>query len=220
MESPVNENKNLEPIGNVSTGSSSKQFISDLELPDDTFRMSLDNFSVIGENVTIGREVSVDGNTPVICNPYTPSVELTTPDVETPPPESTSPQSPPIATTPKLPVNTPEPRRPATLLQLSLAKKSEDNIFVKPSPVHDVMSPAKMLQFEIEASSATPTMKRAVIDFDFFNKNNFEKYFKEDMETKDKEPIDPVDVGTYKETPVIVDPDTVRHEIGFGKLDS
>ncbi|CAB3232652.1 unnamed protein product [Arctia plantaginis] len=219
MESPLIENKNPEPVRNVSTCSSSNQFNSDLELPDDTFRMNLDDFSVIGENVTIGREVSLDGNTPVTCNPYTPTVELTTPDVETPPPDFTNHHSPSIVTTPKLPVNTPEPRRPATLLQLSLTKKSEDDIFVKPSPVQEVMSPAKMLQFEREATSATPTMKRAVIDFDFFTKNNFEKYFKEDVEKRDEESKDPVDVSMYKETPVIVNADTVRHEIGFGKLD-
>ncbi|XP_075987788.1 ribosomal protein S6 kinase alpha-5-like [Anticarsia gemmatalis] len=302
MESPLIECKNPEVSLNMSESSSSNQFIPDnLELPDDTFRMGLENFSVIGENVTIGREMSIDASTPVSGVPYTPTLELQTPietpELQTPPPESAISKSPPIIETPKLtdktpelldkldntlvPVEeslalfddtpalseetlkltdetltltydtpilsdekkpseepskppeetstpskeisnfsatTPEIRRPQTLLQLSLSKKSENDIFIKPSPVLEVMSPARMLQFEVEACSATPTMKRAAIDFDFFSKNNFEEYFKDSEKTKNEEPEDPSDGSTYKETPVIVKANTVRHEIGFVNL--
>lgn len=221
MESPMIESKTPEVTLNISTSSSSNQFIPELELPDDTFRMSLDNFSVIGENVTIGRESSVDVSASGAI-PYTPSMELatplSTPDIQTPPPDSTTRNSPPIIETPKLSVAEPEIRKPQTLLQLSLSKKNENDIFVKPSPVMEVMSPAKMLQFEVEATSATPTMKRAAIDFDFFNKNKFDEYFEEDAVKNEegKETEAPTDGSTFKETPVIVKADTVRHEIGYG----
>lgn len=297
-------NKNVEVT--IRTSTSSNQFMPDnLELPDDTFRMSLDNFSMIGENVTIGREVSVDSS--VAGNAYTPTIELSsplptplqtpdlktadihtsnialdtetrgvetadiltpdtemrdtqtpnietpdgqTPDIETPearacvleipdakttdsesadcqfpdiatpefqtpPPENNT--SPPIVETPKLIETKTEIRRPQTLLKLSLTKKSDNDLFVKPSPVLELMSPARMLQFEVEASSSTPTMKRAAVDFDFFSKNNFEKYFVESEPKADSELEDPGDGSTYKETPVIVKADTVRHEIGYGK---
>lgn len=228
MESSMLESKNADVSLNMSTSSSSNQFVPDnFELPDDTFRMSLDNFSVIGENVTIGREVSVDSSG-VAGNAETPTLELPTPiqtpdtqtpaiqtlEVHTPPPETNT--SPPIIETPKLTETKTEIRKPQTLLQLSLSKKNDD-VFVKPSPVAELMSPAKMLQFEVEATSATPTMKRAAVDFDFFNKNNFEEYFVDSEPKHDKESGDPGDGSTYKETPVIVKADTVRHEIGYGK---
>ncbi|XP_022828431.1 ribosomal protein S6 kinase beta-like, partial [Spodoptera litura] len=293
MESPLLDSKNVEVTMNRSVSSSSNQLIPDnLELPDDTFRMSLDNFSMIGENVTIGREMSVDGS--VGTNAETPTVELPTPlltpdaqspdiaspdivqnpdiqspdviqtpeiespnviqtpdiessdiiqtpeiespdivqtpdiaspdvvqtpgiespDIESPAPEN----SPPIIETPKIGEAKADIRRPQTLLQLSLTKKSDNDIFVKPSPVIDLMSPAKMLQFEVEASSATPTMKRAAVDFDFFSKNNFEEYFAETEAKHDNEADDPEDGSTFKETPVIVKADTVRHEIGYVNL--
>lgn len=237
MESPLKEKKNAEVALNRSTSSSSNQLVPDnLDLPDDTFRMSLDNFSVIGENVTIGREISVDGSS-LAGNSETPTVELPTPlqtpdvntpvvqapDVNTPPPDTPTPDtpadssSPPILDTPKSAESKTEVRRPQTLLQLSLSKKNDNDVFVKPSPVAELMSPARMLQFEVEASSATPTMKRAAIDFDFFCKNNFEQYFVDSEPKIENEPDDAVDGSTFKETPVIVKADTVRHEIGFGK---
>ncbi|KAH9638127.1 hypothetical protein HF086_014306 [Spodoptera exigua] len=247
MESPLLDSKNVEVTMNRSVSSSSNQLIPDnLELPDDTFRMSLDNYSMIGENVTIGREMSVDGS--VGTNAETPTVELPTPvqtpevenstvtspdivhtpeiqspdivetpgiespDIESPAPE----KSPPIIETPKS-IEKAETRRPQTLLQLSLSKKSDNDIFVKPSPVADLMSPAKMLQFEVEPSSATPTMKRAAVDFDFFSKHNFDEYFAESEAKCNNESEDPGDSSTFKETPVIVKADTVRHEIAYGK---
>lgn len=229
MESPMLDSKNAEVTINTCTSSSSNQFIPDnLELPDDTFRMGLDNFSMIGENVTIGREMSVDSS--VASNAETPTVELPTPmqtpDTQTPDIESPKVQtpplesySPPIIETPKLIEAKAEAeiRRPQTLLQLSLSKKNDNDVFVKPSPVAELMSPARMLQFEVEASSATPTMKRAAVDFDFFSKNNFEEYFVESEPKDDRKAEDPGDGSTYKETPVIVKADTVRHEIGYGK---
>ena len=324
------DNKNVEVTIHTSTSSSSNQFIPDnLELPDDTFRMSLDNFSMVGENVTIGRGMSVDSNvggnayTPTIelrsplptpdlqtpdieipevqtadlntpdiqtpdietrdietididtpdlqtpdlntpdvlvltpyedtpdletpdlqidteaCNEQTPDIQspdietpeiqsseiesadaetpgIESPDVQTPPLENKS--SPPIIETPKPFEAKTEVRRPQTLLKLSLSKKSDNDLFVKPSPVAELMSPARMLQFEVEATSATPTMKRAAIDFDFFSKHNFEEYFAEmKPKNEDKALEGPEDGSTYKETPVIVKADTVRHEIGYGK---
>lgn len=237
MESPLIEKKNAEVAINRSTSSSSNQLVPDnLELPDDTFRMSLDNFSVIGENVTIGRGISVDSSS-VAGNSETPTVELPTPlqtpevstpevqapDVNTPPPDTPTPDtpgdlnSPPILDTPKSAESKTEGRRPPTLLQLSLSKKNDSDVFVKPSPVAELMSPARMLQFDVEASSATPTMKRAAIDFDFFCKNKFEHYFVDSELKIENQPDDAVDGSTFKETPVIVKADTVRHEIGFGK---
>lgn len=319
------DNKNVEVT--IHTSTSSNQFIPDnLELPDDTFRMSLDNFSMIGENVTIGREMSVDSNgggnaytptielrsplptpnletpdidiqtpgikipdvqtpdidTPDVQRPNTPNLqtpsiekpdipdtpdvqtpaletpdietpnniedsdeqtpdiqspdiespavepltseiesadgqtpEIETPEVKTPPPENKT--SPPIIETPKSLEAKTEIRRPQTFLKLSLSKKSDNDLFVKPSPVAELMSPARMLQFEVEATSATPTMKRAAIDFDFFTKHNYEEYFAELKPKVDKEPEGAEDGSTFKETPVIVKANTVRHEIGYGK---
>ncbi|CAF4945296.1 unnamed protein product [Pieris macdunnoughi] len=54
-------------------------------------------------------------------------------------------------------------------------------------------------------------MKRAAIDFNFFNDHKFEEYFKDDNNSDEKE------TGVaYKETPVIVKASTIRHEIGYG----
>lgn len=222
MESSLLESKSSEndSTKNVPTSSSTNLFTESLELPDDTFRMSLDNFSLIGENVTIGERVmSVDSNAAPKCE--TPVLCLPTPCVETPETPRTPPttKSPPIVETPKhIEDKTPESRKPPTLLKLTL-KKDDNDIFIRPSPIADVMSPAKMLQFEIDiATSSTPTMKRAAVDFEFFNKNNFEEYF--DDIPKDKIMIQSEEVKddkTYEETPVIVKASTVRHEIGYGE---
>ncbi|XP_059047938.1 ribosomal protein S6 kinase alpha-5-like [Achroia grisella] len=240
-------------------------FIADnLELPDDTFRMGLDNFSVIGENVTIGdRNMSIDSNatssvgtpllqivtptqtpdiqTPDIQTPDTQTPDIQSPDIQTPDnpiPDIQTPniptpdiptcdiqtpavdKSPPFVETPKTSDNSKTeeltPKKP-NLLKLSLTKKNDNDIFVKPSPVMEVMSPAKMLQYEVDLG--TPTMKRAAVDFNFFDKNNFEEYFTdvtgkiENTETKRVE-----DGKTYEETPVIVNANTVRHEIGYVNL--
>lgn len=222
MESPQQENKS--PNGSrVSTSSSTQMFIPDsFELPDDTFRMSLDDFSVIGENVTIGERILSVNSTgvpveiPVVCLP-TPNLEIPQTPL-TPPIE----KSPPIVETPIISERPTDPRRPQNLLKLSL-KKNEADVFVKPSPVMDVMSPAKMLQFEVEATTATPTMKRAVIDFDFFTKNNFEEFFTDVPSpvknvTKEKVIEEPSqDSKAFEETTVIVKTDTVRHDIGYSK---
>lgn len=228
MELPQQENKSPGK-GNgtrVSTSSSNQQFIPDnLDLPDDTFRMSLDDFSVIGENVTIGeRIVSVDSigvplDTPVVSLP-TPSVEI--PETPLTPPT----ESPPITETPTLSDQRPtDPRKPPNLLKLSLKKNSEGDVFVKPSPVMEIMSPAKMLQFEVDtATSSTPTMKRAAIDFDFFTKNNFEEFFKDvpaavnTVKKEDESAEESQEGNTFEETPVIVKADTVRHDIGYSKF--
>lgn len=223
MESPLTEKTSEQASRSISTSSSTNQlFITDnLDLPDDTFRKSLDNFSVVGENVTIDeRDVSLDINV-TNSNVNTPINEITTPRntpcTETPP----SKNSPPIIETPKKDeCNTNQARhRPQDLLKLSLVNKNTDSdVFVKPSPMMEVMSPAKMLQFKINtAGSATPTMKRAAIDFDFFNKNNFEEYF----DDVPKNNVDDNDGGDTNDactkTAVIVKADTVRHEIGYGK---
>ncbi|XP_063370549.1 ribosomal protein S6 kinase alpha-1-like [Cydia amplana] len=222
----------------VSSSSSNQLFIADsLDLPDDTFRMSLDSYSVIGENVTIGdRNSSIDikpaglaktsAATPAVETPETPIVEPFTPppdtlitDPCTPPPEP----SPVIVETPK--INEQDKiKRTQNLLKLSLIKNIDD-VFVKPSPVMEVMSPARMLQFEVDAC-ATPTMKRAAINFDFFKQNNFDEYFdddpKEEMEEKETIEVskDPnPNEKPFEEAAVIVKAkDIVRHEIGYVNL--
>lgn len=212
MESELIENKSAAKIkATMSSSSSNQLYIADnLDLPEDTFRMSLDNFSVIGENVTIAeRQTSTESG-----------LTLDTPDLEIPtlqppdaPAEISSEKSPPITETPKV-VEKARPHLPP----LSLIKN--DDVFVKPSPVADLMSPAKTLQFEMNfGSAATPTMKRAAIDFDFFEKNNFDEYFQdvEDAKKTDIEKKESEKDGAFKETAVIVEPNTVRHEIGYGK---
>lgn len=218
MESPqINLKDNEEALRSASTSSSNQLFISEsIELPDDTFRMSLDCISVIGENVTIGeRDASIDN----VTNNTEPKTPCNTPlDPET----QTKLMSPPLTCeTPKRAddAKAGNSTKPHNLLKLSLTKNFDDG-FVKPSPVAEVMSPAKMLQFEVDtASSATPTMKRAAIDFNFFNENNFEEYFADvpQVEEANLEPKDEDGAKVYKETPVIVKASTVRHEIGYGK---
>ncbi|KAI8433579.1 hypothetical protein MSG28_015600 [Choristoneura fumiferana] len=264
MEFPKVENQTDEASRlRISSSTSSNQlFIADtLDLPDDTFRMSLDNYSVIGENVTIGERgssiesgpVCLAAETPastpvvetpgslVIETPESPVERPETPIVDTPetpivqpftPPADTSP---PILDTPKTKENLllqDKAKRPQNLLKLSFLKNNDD-VFVKPSPV-DIMSPARMLQFEVDAC-ATPTMKRAVIDFDFFKQNNYEEYFKGDSKDEDSEEktleendeqrkedregektSDNRTAKSFEETPVIVKADTVRLEIGYG----
>ncbi|CAG4988001.1 unnamed protein product [Colias eurytheme] len=212
MESPIKENPE---IPRSDSTSSNQLFISEqLDLPDDTFRMSLDYITDIGENVTIGdRDVSIDSVKPdsnINTTPSTPVTPLTnkSPTLETD--SQCLNQSPAITETPKLTDDLKESPRPVNSLKLSLAKIENDG-FVKPSPL-DVMSPAKMLQFEVDlTSSATPTMKRAAIDFNFFTENTFEEYFKDESNEKE--------TGVaFKETPVIVKANTVRHEIGYGHI--
>lgn len=266
MELPKGENQTDEVSRlRISSSTSSNQlFIADtFDLPDDTFRMSLDNYSVIGENVTIGeRGSSMDigpicmaaetpASTPVVETPKsliieTPESPVKTPEtpiVDTPETPIVRPftppgdASPPILDTPKIKEELllrDKAKRPQNLLKLSFIKNNDD-VFVRPSPV-DIMSPARMLQFEVDAC-ATPTMKRAVIDFDFFKQNNYEEYFKDDpkdedpeeektsqdndeQEKEDRKEEKTSDDRTgkpFEETPVIVKADTVRLEIGYGK---
>lgn len=187
-----------------STTNSNKSFSAEnLALPDDTFRMSLDDLSLIGENVTVGdRNVSTDTvrpndgsiTTPTLETPETPMIVMDT-------------NSPKILDTPTRhdAITLEKKQRPP--ISLKLTKINEQDIFVKPSPVSEVMSPAKMLQFEVDfATSATPTMKRAAIDFDFFSKSNLITEVEKDNNDKD-----------YEETPVIVKANTVRHDIEYGK---
>lgn len=225
MESSLIQNKEMENIAqkDAQTSSTNQTFIPEnleIQLPDDTFRMSLDNFSIIGENVTLGgRDTSVD-DTPTSIG--TPVLTLPTPNIDSP----ETPLTPPFEKITQTPVfskqfedNASEIRKPRSL-QLSFLKKDDTEIFVKPSPVAELMSPARMLQFEVDtATSATPTMKRAAIDFDFFNKNNFDEYFDDLPKAKDEADVDKSDQGTkpFEETPVIVKANTVRHEIGYGK---
>ncbi|CAH4037410.1 unnamed protein product [Pieris brassicae] len=212
MEMSIKEN----PMPRSDSTSSNQLFIAEnLDLPDDTFRMSLDYLSEIGENVTIGgRNTSIDVSVKHDSNTAkTPSMPIT--------PTSSTHKSPvlqcpllphekQLCETPKL-LDEPKDCKQINLLKQSLTKKENDG-FVRPSPVAEVMSPAKMLQFEIDVrSSATPTMKRAAIDFNFFNDNKFEEYFKDENNSNEKE------TGVaYKETTVIVKASTVRHEIGYG----
>lgn len=226
METSLIQNKDIEniPQKDASTSNTNQTFIPenlDLQLPDDTFRMSLDNFSIIGENVTLGgRDTSVD-DTPTSIG--TPVLTLPTPNIDSP----ETPLTPPIEKFTRTPEyseqfadNASKTHKPRNL-QLSLVKKDDTEIFVKPSPVSELMSPARMLQFEVDiATSATPTMKRAAIDFDFFNKNNFDEYF-DDLppKAKDEANVNKLNQDTkpFEETPVIVKANTVRHEIGYGK---
>lgn len=207
MESPqINRNDSEEVARSASTSSSNQLFITEnLDLPDDTFRMSLDYISVIGENVTIGdRDVSVD-NSNLVIDTQTPCI--TPLDVKTRTP--TKEKSPPILDTPKR-----QEDSKVAMNKPNLTKNTEHG-FVKPSPFADVISPAKMLQFEVDiANSATPTMKRAAIDFNFFNENNFEEYF--DDVPKAKVDNEEKKEKAFEEIPVIVKADTVRHEIGYG----
>lgn len=225
MESSIIQNKETEdiPQKDSSTSNTNQTFIPenlDLQLPDDTFRMSLDNFSIIGENVTLGgRDTSVD-DTPTSIG--TPVLTLPTPSIDSP----ETPLTPPIEKFTHTPEyskqfvdNVPITHKPRNL-QLSLVQKEDTEIFVKPSPVSELMSPARMLQFEVDtATSATPTMKRAAIDFDFFNKNNFDEYFDDLPKAKDDANVDKSiqETKPFEETPVIVKANTVRHEIGYGK---
>ncbi|XP_052742668.1 ribosomal protein S6 kinase alpha-5 isoform X1 [Bicyclus anynana] len=217
MESAqMNIKDNADATSSASSSSNQLYMSESLDLPDDTFRMSLDYISVVGENVTIGdRDPSIDNITHnMVTEPQTPcNTPLEVDKTLTP----TNPTSPIIFDTPK---RSEDSKGSATktpnLLKLSLTKNIDD-VFVKPSPVAEVMSPAKMLQFEVDvASSATPTMKRAAIDFNFFNENNFEEYFV-DVPTQATEAKEE-DVKVFKETPVIVNADTVRHEIGYVNL--
>lgn len=216
MESLITESKSLERMSVRTSTSSNQLYIAEsLDLPDDTFRISLDSVSVIGENVIVG-DISTD--TPTV-NVGTPVLEINTP-LQTPVEENPAENSPPIIETPKVDDSnkSSENIRQLNLLQLSLPKRNENDIFVKPSPVMEMMSPARMLQFEVDtATSATPTMKRAVIDFDFFSKNNFDEYFNDEPKVKDDEaPKDSSIDKSFEETTVIVQANTVRHEIGYG----
>lgn len=219
MEPSIVQNKDVDITQKESAMSSTNQILIpenlDLQLPDDTFRMSLDNFSLIGENVTLGRDSSIDTPTSI----GTPVLILPTPNIDTPETPLT-PQIPRlIEYINQYEDSTPKTRKPQNL-QLALVKKNDTDLFVKPSPVPELMSPAKMLQFEVDtATSATPTMKRAAIDFDFFNKNNFDEYFDDMPKAKDETDVDTSsqDTKTFEETPVIVKANTVRHEIGFGE---
>lgn len=235
METTSKETKNAAKIrSSVSTAStgSNQLYIAEnleLELPDDTFRMTLDNFEAIGENVTIGeRDSSVDTVTSgttvleVSTSLQTPEIKtlLQTPDLKTPLEET-----PPV-------VNAPIPEKKSndiilkkpTLLKLSLAKNHDSDMFVMPSPVVELMSPARMLQYEIgSATPYTPTMKRAAIDFDFFVKNKVDESFENESkgtemaEVNDEKTEAAEDDSSHKETTVIVNTNTIRHEIGEGK---
>lgn len=212
MESPV-ESRSTERMSVRTSTSSNQLYIAEsLDLPEDTFRISLDN-STIGENVTVG-DIMATPNL-VLGTPELINTPLQTPVTEIPL------ESPPIIETPKVDDadKSSDVKRPHPLT-LSLIKKNETDIFVKPSPVLEVMSPARMLQFEVDvAYSATPTMKRAAIDFEFFNKNNFDEYFDDEKVKNEEESKEPVD-KVFEETPVIVKVDaanTIRHEIGYGK---
>lgn len=225
MESSLFQNKDTENISqkDASTSNTNQTFIPenlDLQLPDDTFRMSLDNFSIIGENVTLeGRDTSID-NTPTSIG--TPVLILPTPNTDSP----ETPLTPPIEKYTRTSEyskpfedNGSKTHKPRSL-QLFLVRKDDTEIFVKPSPVAELMSPARMLQFEVDTTtSATPTMKRAAIDFDFFNKNNFDEYFDDSPKVKDEADVNNSNQDTkpFEETPVIVKASTVRHEIGYGK---
>lgn len=239
METTLIESKNAAKItSGVSTAStgSNQLYIAEsleLELPEDTFRMTLDNFSVIGENVTIGeRGSSVDTVTLGTPMKEVPT-SLQTPDIQTAP---APPQASDIETPlgkPSEVVITPKPEEPMTndniqkkktLLKLSLVKNHDSDMFVRPSPVAEIMSPARMLQYEIGSTTPyTPTMKRAAIDFDFFNKKNFDESFEKEPtenkmeEVKDEEMETAEGVSSHEETTVIVNTNTVRHEIGDGK---
>ncbi|XP_048488117.1 ribosomal protein S6 kinase alpha-5 [Plutella xylostella] len=193
-----------EEVTNISdTIVSSTTTMSDsLASPDttDTFRMSLDNFSLIGENVTIGeRNLSFD--TAACFNVATPCSSTPTVDKVDPFIQGTS--------TP-LQNSATQINRPKNL------KLDIRNEFLKPSPVA-IMSPARMLQFEMDkTSSATPTMKRTPIDFDFFTKANYEKFMFEELKDEEQANEEDKTEKEFEETPVIVK--AVRHEIGYVNL--
>jgi hypothetical protein len=222
MESPFIDTQRSERMSARTSTSSNQLYIAEsLDLPEDTFRPSLDDISVIGENVTIrDRDTSIDTNM-TNSDVGTPVFTLKTPlpISETPDIQNLPEKSPPLAETPKIDdCNTFEQRRPPNLLKLSLSKKHDNDIFVKPSPVTEVMSPARMLQFEVDiATSATPTMKRAAVDFDFFNRNKFEEYFDDEPLAEVENEVEEDTDKAFEETPVIVKADTVRHEICYGK---
>ncbi|KPJ17551.1 hypothetical protein RR48_03512 [Papilio machaon] len=236
----------------------------------DAFLTSIDNVSIIGENVVIGgRDLSLDPNkigpseygdtfldTEIPKNLDSPMPEhehvqiknaeeknitdvqnsetsreekeesldeqkpetvkaqkLDARDIKMPEsPQKQGQKSPQISDTPKPSENLEKSKR-HKFLKLTLTK-NKDDVFVRPSPIAEVMSPARMLQFEIDVTtSSTPTMKRAAIDFNFFNENNFEEYFTDVPKNTDGEAKTVEEA--YIETPVIVKTDTVRHEIGY-----
>lgn len=186
-----------EKILSATSGMSFNQGSSMLE---DDFRMSLDSFSV-AENVTV--DVGDMSNDSKILT--TPVVDLETPTTSTC-------------------VDFETPKKALYMKTNPFKKQSskcDEEIFVKPSPVvTELMSPARMLQYEVDLSkTATPTMKRAPIDFDFFAKENLKKCFadlsEEDPKCEDEATTS--EINEYKETSVIVKTDTVRHEIGHGK---
>ncbi|KAI5633436.1 hypothetical protein NE865_13844 [Phthorimaea operculella] len=268
MESPIIESKSSsnepESQRSASTSSSNQLFIPNTELPDDTFRMSLDNYSFVGENVTVGERtpsvcINSNASTPPVKSLPTPNtmipdnssvagdyiavcardqsrsvdsnastLVLSLPTPNTMPPDTPSSFEPfsPISAAPTLEnpsTSDSESRKSPESLQPSCIKNNENgDMFVRPSPMADaIMSPAKMLQFEVTSlTCSTPTMKRAAVDFDFFTKNNFEEYFK-DIPTIPEEDEAPAGKEDKKpeETSVIVKPDTVRHEIGFALED-
>lgn len=170
----------------------------DESIQSDDNRMSIDNISLIGENVTIDdKSNSADISLGISLETPTRNVDASDCDLFM--------NSPNIIETPV--------KKSHNLLKLSLSKTLDEDIFVKPSPIAEVMSPARMLQYELPtASTATPTMKRASIDFDFFNKNS--NLFKDASKGNE--------VGggekKYEEFPVIVKASTVRHEIEYGKF--
>ncbi|CAG5059920.1 unnamed protein product [Parnassius apollo] len=180
----------------------------------DLFPMSLDHVPPIGENVIINSSdnISVDSANITRTQPHKPN----TPEIQMP--ETPQTPGPKVIETPKLTGELVEKVKIRNVLKLPLIKHNDD-IFVKPSPLVEIMSPAKMLQFEIDiTTSSTPTMKRAAVDFNFFNEHNFEEYFID--VPKDANISNTQTEGeAFIETPVIVKASTVRHEIGYGKYD-
>lgn len=225
METTLTDCKNAarvtSSVSTASTGSNQLYIAENLELdlPEDTFRMNLNNFSVIGENVTIGeRGSSIDTitlGTPVLET----QTSLQTPDIQTPIEERPHVLDTPTQGETKRNDNIITPK----LLKLSQTENHDHDMFIKPSPVAEVMSPARMLQYEIaSATPYTPTMIRAAIDFDFFNKNQLDEYFdnlpKEKKTELKAEKIEMIEDNSSYETTVIVNPNTVRHEINDGKF--
>lgn len=210
--------ENIDNIHDNQISSTTEQLI------ENPCRMSMSSFT-IGENVTIvDRDMSVDSTTDVTLEtpssltnePFTPPVDSLNLNEAKSKDDKDSNLS---LDTPLLCKREDPPKqmkRPHNLLKLMISK-TENDVFAKPSPLSGVMSPAKMLQFEVEPSSATPTMKRAAIDFDFFNKNNFEEYFNDVPKNVDETTTTTAVEKIFKETPVIVQPKTIRHEIGYGK---
>lgn len=216
MESKTDQNKLTDDGYNTQLTSDCHPMPSENFKISDTFRVSLDNSPIIGENVMIGEKNVSLANSNIVTTVLSQAcTSLSVPDSDGL--ETTNLKSPPILGTPKHTEEAQAKNRPQTLFKLSLTK-NKDDVFVKPSPVAEIMSPAKMLQFEIDlTNSSTPTMKRAAIDFNFFNENNFEEYFTDVPKNVVSASAD-ADSGAFIETPVIVKADTVRHEIGYGKL--